>query len=104
MLAVSTPKRSQGAPDIPTVAVAGLPGYDATTWFGMVTPVGATKDIIARLNAESIRILQTPESRDRLIAAGFDPAGSSAEELAACSRAEIDRWAKVIKSTGIRIE
>ena len=104
VLAVTTPKRSQGAPDIPTVAEAGLPGYEATSWFGMVTPVGVTKDIVARLNVESMKILQNPEYRDRFIAAGFDPAGSSPEEFATYIRAEIDRWTKVIKSSGIKIE
>ena len=104
VLAVTTPKRSQGAPDIPTVAEAGLPGYEATSWFGLVTPAGVTKDIVARLNSESVRILQNPEYRDRFIAAGFDPAGSSPEELATYIRAEIERWAKVIKSTGIKVE
>ena len=104
VLAVTTPKRSQGAPEIPTVAEAGLPGYEATSWFGMVTPAGVKKDIVARLNSESVRILQNPEYRDRFVAAGFDPAGSSPEELATYIRAEIERWSKVIKSTGIRIE
>jgi tripartite-type tricarboxylate transporter receptor subunit TctC len=104
VLAVTTPKRSQGAPDIPTVAEAGLPGYEATSWHGLVTPVGVTKDIIARLQSESVKILQNQEYRDRFIAAGFDPAGSSDEEFRTYIRAEIERWTKVIKSTGIKIE
>ena len=104
VLAVTTPKRSQGAPDIPTVAEAGLPGYEATSWHGLVTPVGVTKDILARLNTESLKIVQNPEYRERFIAAGFDPAGSSPEEFATYIRAEIERWTKVIKSTGIKIE
>ena len=70
----------------------------------MVTPVGVTKDIVARLNVESMKILQNPEYRDRFIAAGFDPAGSSPEEFATYIRAEIDRWTKVIKSSGIKLE
>ena len=104
VLAVTTPKRSQGAPDIPTVAEAGLPGYEATSWFGLVAPAGVTKDIIARLNSESAKILQNPEYRDRFLAAGFDAAGSSPGEFATYIRAEIERWTKIIRSTGIKIE
>jgi tripartite-type tricarboxylate transporter receptor subunit TctC len=104
VLAVSTPKRALGAPDIPTVAEAGLPGYEATSWFGLVTPIGVSKDIIARLSTEAIKVAQSPDLRDKFIGSGFDPVGSGAEELAAHLRAEINRWNKVIKSTGIKIE
>ena len=67
-------------------------------------PVGVTKEIIARLNTESQKIVQNAEYRDRFITAGFDPVGSSPEEFATYIRAEIERWTKVIKSTGIKIE
>jgi tripartite-type tricarboxylate transporter receptor subunit TctC len=104
VLAVSTPKRSPTAPDIPTVAESGIHGYEATSWFGMVTPIGVPKDIIARLNAETVKIAQSPDFKDKFIASGFDPAGSTAEEFGAYIRAEIERWGKVIKSSGIKVE
>ena len=104
VLAVSTAKRSPSAPDIPTVAESGVPGYEASSWYGLVGPLGVPRDIVARLSAESIKIMHQPETRERMIGAGLDPLGTSAEELAAYVRSEIDKWGKVIRSTGIKLE
>jgi tripartite-type tricarboxylate transporter receptor subunit TctC len=101
-LAVSTPRRSQIVPDLPTVAEAGVPGYAVTTWFALFGPAALPKDIIARLNAEVIRIVALPDVRERLYDNGAEPGKLTADELAAFVRADAARWAKVIKAAGIK--
>ena len=103
-LAVSTAKRSQIVPDLPTVAEAGVPGYEVTTWFGLFGPAALPKDVIAKLNSEVIRILALADVRDRLHNEGAETARMTAEEFAAFVRADEARWAKVIKSAGIKAE
>lgn len=103
-LAVSTAKRSAALPDIPTVAEAGLPGYEATNSVGVLAPAGTPKAIIAKLNAEIVRALELPEIRDRLVSMGAEPVGSSPEEFAEFLRVDIARWAKVVKDAGIAVQ
>ena len=103
-LAVSTPRRSQIVADLPTVAEAGVPGYEVTTWFGLFGPAALPKDIIAKLNGEVIRILALTDVRERLYNEGAETSRLTVEEFNAFVRADAARWAKVIKSAGIKAE
>ena len=103
-LAVSTAKRSAAAPELPTVAESGVPGFDATAWIAMFAPAGTPREIVARLNAEINKGLATPEMRDRLIGLGADPVGGTPEEFGATLKGELVKWAKVVKESGAKIE
>lgn len=100
-IAVTSAKRSSFMPDLPTVAESGLPGYEAGSWYGVVAPAKTPRAIIARLHAEIIKVLALPEVRDRLVSQGIDPVGHTPDQFAAYIRAEILKWAKIIKSTGV---
>ena len=103
-LAQSGARRSPVAPDLPTVAEAGVPGYEVTVWFGLVAPAGTPRDVVARLNAEVLKILAMPDVRERFLAQGVEPLGSTPDEFAAHIRAQMDKWAKVVKDAGIKAE
>jgi tripartite-type tricarboxylate transporter receptor subunit TctC len=103
-LAVISGKRSQGAPQLPTVAEAGVPGYEVDTWYGMFAPAGTSAEIVAALNQETIRALAVPEAREKMLAIGLEPVGDSPEHFAAYVRSEVEKWAKVIKAGNIRID
>jgi tripartite-type tricarboxylate transporter receptor subunit TctC len=103
-LAVTTRKRSRVAEDIPTLAESGVPGYDANAWFGVFAPAGTPDAVIARLHAEISRIVKVPEIRDRFLALGAEPVGSTPEQFAAFYRAEVLKWAKVVKESGAQID
>jgi len=103
-LGVTTANRSSAAPDIPTVAEAGLPGYESPQWYGFFAPAGTPRGIIDRLNAAALAVLQNPENRRRLAATGAEVVASTPEEFAAFFIAEIRKWAKVAKEAGIRME
>ena len=101
-LGVTTAKRSQALPDVPSIAEAGVPGYEATQWFGVLAPAGTPRPIIDRLNQEIVKLLKLPDVRDRLIADGTDPVGNTPEEFASYIRSETEKWTKVIKAAGIK--
>ena len=101
-LGVTMAKRTAALPDVPSIAEAGVPGYEATQWFGMLAPAGTTRPIIDRLNHEMVKLLKSPEIRDRLIADGTDPAPTTPEEFAAYIKSETEKWTKVIKAAGIK--
>ena len=101
-LAVTTAKRSAALPDLPTVAESGLPGYEATAWFGVLAPAATPSTIIAQLNAAIVKSLHTREMRERLIAEGTEPVGNTPEQFAQIVRNDIAKWAKVVKSSGAR--
>jgi len=103
-LAITTAKRSPFLPDLPTVAQAGVPGYDAETWYGMLVPAGTSKEIIARLHADSVKALQFADVKSRLDGAGLVPVGSSPEELGAYMRSEVAKWGKVVKGLDLRVD
>jgi len=103
-LAVTGPKRSSAAPDIPTVAEAGVPGYEVTNFFGMSAPAKTPQPILDRLHAETVRALNAPAVRDKLVGLGADPVGNSQKEYAHFIQNEIAKWAKVIKAAGIKAE
>ena len=101
-LAVASGKRTISAPDIPTVAEAGVPGYDAVGWFGLVAPAGTPRDVVAKLNAETVRIMTLPEVRERVLATGAEPATGTAEAFGAFIAAEIPKWERVVKTSGAK--
>jgi tripartite-type tricarboxylate transporter receptor subunit TctC len=103
-LAVSGPTRLAAAPDIPTVAEAGLPGYDVTGWLGIVAPRGVPTPIVARLNAELNRIIREPEMVARMESQGAEVVTGTPEEFGTYIRGEIARWAQVAREAGIRAE
>ena len=103
-LAVTTAKRAAGVPDLPTVAEAGLPGYEATAWFGVLAPAATPSQIIARLNAAIVKIAHAREMQERLTAEGADAVGNTPEQFAQIIKSDIAKWAKVIKASGARAD
>jgi len=103
-IAVTSARRIAALPDVPTVAEAGYPGFEVTSWHSILAPAGTPREIVARLNQELLRIVQMPEVRERLAAIGMEPAGSTPEQLGAEIRAEVARWGPVLKRAGIRPE
>ena len=103
-LAVTTPRRSGLFPELPTMAEAGLKGYDTSTWGGLLAPAGTPKDVIAKLNAEVNKALATPDVREKLAAAGIEPAGGTPQQFNDFIQSEMARWAKVASSAGIQPE
>ncbi len=103
-LAVSSAKRSAAARDLPTVAESGLPGFDTSTWFGLLAPAGTPKEIVSRLGGELRKIAQMPDIRERLVSQGADPIGSTPEEFRAHIKAEIAKWGKAVLASGARVE
>ena len=104
-LATGTPKRLLAMPDLPTVAEAGVAGYEYLAWFGVVAPAGTPRPIIERLNADLRRVIALPEIRDRMInQGGMEPVGGSAESFAALIPAEIEHWGKLVRETGARVD
>ena len=101
LLAVTTPKRSAAAPDTPTMDEAGVKGFEMAAWQAVYAPKGTPKAIVDRLNAEIVKILKTPEVRDKMVAAtGIEVVGSSPEELTKFMQSEIPRWAELIRKSG----
>jgi tripartite-type tricarboxylate transporter receptor subunit TctC len=103
-LGVTSATRAGGAPQVPTIAEAGVPGYEAVQWFGVLAPAGSARDIVARLHSDVLRTLQSAEIKDRFASDGADPVGSTPEEFAAFLRAETAKWSKVVKNAGIQPE
>jgi tripartite-type tricarboxylate transporter receptor subunit TctC len=103
-LAVSTARRSPAAPDIPTIAEAGVPGYETVAWFGLLAPAQTPKDIINKLSAETARILKLPDVNARLSELGAEPVGSTPQVFDAHIKSEIVKWAKVIKDANVELQ
>jgi len=103
-LAVTSVRRSEGLPDVPTVAESGLAGYDSTQWYGVLAPAGTPKEIVARLHEAIVHALRDPEVGKRLAADGAEAVGSGPEEFAAFIKSETEKWARVATAAGIKPE
>jgi tripartite-type tricarboxylate transporter receptor subunit TctC len=103
-IAVTSLKRSPSAPDLPTVAESGYPGFDVTIWYGVLAPAGTPSAIVRKLHAEIAKALAQPDLRAKLAEQGLEPIGNSPEEFAAIIRAETPVWTKVIKEAGIQAD
>ena len=103
-LGVSSLKRNVALPNVPSIAEAALPGFEAIEWNGVVVPAGTPPAIISRLNQAIVKALAIPDVKERVIGLGADPVGSSPEEFAAFIKKELATWSKVIKEVGITIE
>ena len=103
-LAVTSSKRVPELADMPTVSESGLPGFEVVGWFGLFAPAGTPQPVITKLNGEIVRILKVTESRERLSGHGLIPGGGTPQELGQFLHAEIAKWGKLIKETGIRVE
>jgi tripartite-type tricarboxylate transporter receptor subunit TctC len=104
LLGVTTEKRLPSFPDVPTVSESGLPGFFFNSWFAILAPAGTPKEIVARLNVEALKALADPQVRQKLEELGFAVRGSSPEELGTLTRAQLAKYARVIKEMGIVIE
>ncbi len=103
-LGVTPAKRVQAAPEIPTIAESGVPGYEVTAWTGVLVPAGTPPEIVARLNDALNRVLQDPDVRARMLAGGAEPVGGSPGAFGAFIRAETEKWAQVVKASGAQVD
>ena len=103
-LGVTTPKRSPAMPNVPTIAEAGLPGFEVPLWYSILAPAGTPKEIVARLSSEVARALAVPETRERLTAQGFDVNYLNPEQMSDLIRHDIARWQKSIKDIGLKLD
>ena len=103
-LATSGTTRSALAPDIPTVAESGVPGYEVMVWFGLVAPAGTPRDVVQKLNAEVVKILAMPDVRERFLAQGVEPVGGTPEQFGEHIRAQMAKWSKVVQDAGVKAE
>jgi tripartite-type tricarboxylate transporter receptor subunit TctC len=103
-LAVTSAKRSALLPDIPTVSESGVAGFDMSTWWGLVAPSAVSKDIVAKLHAETARVLKVPEVRERLGSVGAEPGGNTPDQFGAFIRSETAKYARIVKDANIKID
>ena len=103
-LALVAPHRSPALPEVPTVAEAGLPDFEVTTWYGILAPAGTPRNIIDRWNGELVKIMHAPELKEKLAATGTDPLTSTPEEFAAYIKSEIAKWGDVIRKAGVKAD
>ena len=103
-LAVSGPKRAEALPELPTIAEAGVPGYEATTWTGVVGPAAMPRATIVRLNAELNRMVASPAYKEKVTLIGSEPAGGTPEQFAQYIRSEYAKWGDIVKRAGARID
>ena len=101
-LAVTSAQRSSLAPELPTMIESGLPGFEVTPWYGIIAPARTPKAVIGRLHGDIVKVLRTPDVKDRLSSQGVEVVGSTPEQFDAYIRKEISKWEKVLKAAGIR--
>jgi tripartite-type tricarboxylate transporter receptor subunit TctC len=103
-IAVTSLKRAPALPNVPTISESGLPGFEASSWFGILAPAGTPASVVTRINAEVNKWLQSADAREKLLAQGAEAAGGSPEQFAAFIRSETDKWAKVVKASGAKVD
>ena len=103
-IAVTTAQRSPIAPDVPTLAESGLPGYEIGSWQGVFAPAGTPPDVVKRLNAEIVKIINTPDVQKKLLDLGAEPVANSSEEFTAFVKTEVVKWGEVVKKSGARVD
>jgi tripartite-type tricarboxylate transporter receptor subunit TctC len=103
-LGLTALKRSAAVPEIPTVAETGLPDYEASTWIGMLAPSATPREIIQRIHGEIMKILAMPDVRQRFVAQGFDIIGNTPDEFGAMLKADLAKWAQVIRAAGVKVD
>jgi tripartite-type tricarboxylate transporter receptor subunit TctC len=103
-IAVTSAKRSPAAPDLPTIAESGVPGYEAVAWFGVLAPAATPPAIVKKLNAEIIKVLKSPDVAERLSSQGAEPVSNTPEQFSAYIKSEMAKWAKVIKASGAQVD
>ena len=103
-LALVAPQRAAALPEVPTVAEAGLPNFEVTTWYGILAPAGTPKAIVTRLNAELVKAMHAPDLKERLAAMATDPATSTPEEFADYIKREIAKWGEVVRQAGLKAD
>jgi tripartite-type tricarboxylate transporter receptor subunit TctC len=104
VLAVSNPKRVSALPNVPTMIEAGVAGFDLGTWYGIWAPAGTPRDVIAKLNADIVRVVGLPDVKERLAGLGAEPSVFSAEEFAAFNRSELERWGRIVRAANIKLD
>ena len=104
LLGVSSAKRSPQLPDVPTISEAGVPGYEFITWFGMLAPAGMPKDIVARLHGALVKVVHAPDAKSQFEKLGYDAVGGSPDEFAAYIRGEYEKYGKIIKLIGAKVD
>jgi tripartite-type tricarboxylate transporter receptor subunit TctC len=103
-IATAGAKRSPAMPELPTIAESGYPEIESTSWWGLIAPAAVPREIIDRLGAETARILNTPDVKERLVSQGAEPAGTTPDQFAAFIKSEIVKWARMVKETGVKLE
>jgi tripartite-type tricarboxylate transporter receptor subunit TctC len=103
-IAVTTAQRSKLAPELPTMAEGGMPGFDISTWFGLMAPAGTPPDVVARWNAEIVKALNAPDVREKMLAQGAEPAPMTTQAFAAFIAKERDKYAKIVKASGAKVD
>ncbi|MGZ5138195.1 MAG: tripartite tricarboxylate transporter substrate-binding protein, partial [Burkholderiales bacterium] len=103
-LGVTSKERSTVVPDVPTIAESGLPGYEATTWYGMLAPAKTRTLIITKLHDQMIEVLKLPDIREKLLAQGLEPVGNRPDQFAAIISMELVKWSKVVAAAGVKAE
>lgn len=103
-IAVTSAKRTSALPDVPTIAEAGIAGFDISTWYGVWAPAGTPRDIVARVSSEVAKIVRSPQVRERLAGLGATPVGNTPEEFAAYNQSELAKWGKIVKASGATVD
>jgi tripartite-type tricarboxylate transporter receptor subunit TctC len=103
-IGITSLQRSPLLPDVPTIAESGVPGFEATAWFGVYAPAGTPKDVVAKLNRELVAVLRSPEMKQRMAILGAEPAAGTPEDMTKAVAAETAKWARVIRDANVKID